>query len=179
MSPSVVRADLHTDRQQLIDFLKANVNARMSAEAFSWQYLNAPGPVIFNIAKADPSIVCSQSFLPFPMRAHGGTLLTAKSENSFLDKEHRGTPLFQNVYAQGVSDCFAENMSAVWGYTPAVKVWRDRLGFNVEEERMWHTIVPIGVPPRSGFRSGPRAWAGRALTAARAALVRSRTASTH
>lgn len=176
MSPSVVRADLHTDAQQLIDFLKANVNTRMSPAAFQWQYVNAPGPVIFNIAKDGAAVVCSQSFLPFPMRANGSPMLTAKSENSFLAKEHRGTPLFQDIYAKGVSDCFAANMPVVWGYTPAVKVWRDRLGFRVEEERMWHSIVPIGVPPRPGFKAGPRAWAGRALTAARAAIVRSRTA---
>jgi hypothetical protein len=94
------------------------------------------------VAKDDGRIIGTQGMIPIYLNLRGTKHLTGKSENSLLEKSYRGGRIFQELYEFGLSLCELKGMCCVWGFTPAVKVWRDKLTFDVYEDVM-HTHILV------------------------------------
>jgi hypothetical protein len=86
---------------------------------------------VFAVVCDNEKIVGTQGFIPIYLNVQGEKCLSAKSENSLLKPEYRKGTLFKELYAFGLLNCTQRKVCLVWGMTPAVKVWRDKLGFSV------------------------------------------------
>jgi len=139
----------------IVAFLQRHVNPRMTSEAFEWQFVRIPDRPVLTVTRDANGICCTQSFLPHDLHHAGGMLPTVKSEHSFLLPTYRGTPVFTDAYAAGLAASADAGRRICWGFTPAVKVWRDRLGFEVFDEIMYECVARI-ARPRFAFSPFPK-----------------------
>ncbi|MGB3525232.1 MAG: hypothetical protein WBB32_04630 [Flavobacteriales bacterium] len=146
MLHSLERLQTPADSIELIDFLREHVNPATTKETVLWQFQLIPGKAVLIAGKDCDRIICTQSFLPHTLRIGQEKIDTVKSEHSFLLSNYRGTPVFTDAYAMGLNTAKAEGSSICWGFTPAVKVWRDRLGFEVHTDIMYECRALIGWP---------------------------------
>jgi hypothetical protein len=131
---------------ELIQFLRDNVNPVTSAETVAWQFQRIPSDPVLIVATEDERPICTQSFLPHTLHVGKAEVSSVKSEHSFLLPKYRGTPVFTDAYAMGLQEAANSGRSICWGFTPAVKVWRDRLKFEVNPTVMYECKSLIGLP---------------------------------
>lgn len=153
MSVTVERIDPIAKADVLLPFLREHVNNRMDAEGFAWQFERMPDKAIFILGHEHGVPLCTQSFLPQALMVAGVALPSVKSEHSFLLPSQRGTPVFAEAYALGMELSIAEGYGVCWGFTPAVKVWRGKLGFQVFEDAVMECSAFLGMPRLSASRS--------------------------
>lgn len=153
MSVDIERTDPLLDKDTLLPFLVAHVNDRMDADGYRWQFEGIPRSAIFITGREDREIVCTQSFLPHGLKVNGATVRSVKSEHSFLVPAKRGTSVFTDAYALGLELSAEAGARTCWGFTPAVKVWRNRLGFQVFEDDMVETTSMLDRPSLSNAGS--------------------------
>jgi hypothetical protein len=72
--------------------------------------------------------------LPIYLKFRSKEFLTYKSESTYILKEFRGKKIFENLYKNTVQEAFDKGGEIVWGFTPAMKAWRNNFEFNVEED---------------------------------------------
>lgn len=166
MSTRLEEVQRFDDTGDVVEFLRQNVNPRMTPKAFAWQFSEIPERPALMVTRDDKGIVCTQSFLPHKLFSGGTIIATTKSEHSFLMPTYRGTPVFTDAYAAGLAASAREGRHICWGFTPAVKVWRDRLGFEVVDDVMTECVARI-APPRLSFSPFPKAIARYAYGLAR------------
>jgi len=107
-----------------------------------WEYKsNYPELFVFSVIEDDRRIVGSQAMIPIYININGKKYLSGKSENSLLDPKYRGRSLFENLYEFAMLKCYERKMCCVWGYTSAVRVWRNKLGFSVFDTLYESTLV--------------------------------------
>lgn len=147
MSPTIRQEAPMADADAIIAFLHANVNPQMDRQTYSWQFEQLPFPPVLMVARDNGVIVSTQSFLPHVLIQGERELDTLKSEHSFLSSAFRGTPVFTDAYAAGLAICADQGRTVCWGYTPAVKVWRDRLGFHVYPGLMHECMTMLAPSP--------------------------------
>jgi hypothetical protein len=131
---------------ELIQFLRDHVNPATSAETITWQFQRIPADPVLIVATHDGRPICTQSFLPHTLQIGTAEVRSVKSEHSFLLPKYRGTPVFTDAYAMGLQEAWDAGSSICWGFTPAVKVWRDRLKFEVYPTVMYECTALIGRP---------------------------------
>lgn len=153
--------ELNIDNPEIIEFLRENVQPKMSAEVYKWEYFFEKNEALFVAAKRNNQVVCTQSFLPYYLKKGNEIIKTSKSENSFLSSELRGSSTFKDVYDKGLDACKEKNQQLVWGFTPAAKVWRNKLGFYVDEDCTCDFRTVINQPTFSDSKStSARSFAG-------------------
>jgi hypothetical protein len=138
-------ANLYSDRDKIISYINRYVNPLMNLETFKWQYQDIGSGTVFGLAINEKNeIVSTQSFLPYEMIVNDSYKKTGKSENSHLLSEYRGSTIFKDLYEIGLNSCKHEKMCIIWGFTPAAKVWKKKLNFNVYEDIIYDFTGIIG-----------------------------------
>lgn len=126
------------DADRFVRFHNRIHNDNRTAEQWIWEYeTNHPDHYVFTIMQDGDRIIGSQGMIPIHLNINGDRLLTGKSENSILDPEYRGGSKFQKLYEFAMDECARKGMALIWGFTPAVKVWRDKLNFMVDADCMY------------------------------------------
>ena len=146
MSVTVERVDPMTQEDVLLPFLHEHVNKGLDRAGFLWQFEQMPGKAIFILGHEGGVPVCTQSFLPQTIVIAGSDKPSMKSEHSFLLPTQRGTPVFTDAYALGMKLSHEAGFGICWGFTPAVKVWRGKLGFQVFEDAVMECTSLLGRP---------------------------------
>jgi len=101
-------------------------------EEWIWEYTGyLPESYTYIIAKDQGKIIATQGMIPVFLNVSGKVVLSGKSESSLVDPRYRGGFVFKNIYDHALRRCRDKKMAFIWGFTPAVKVWRDKLGFTV------------------------------------------------
>lgn len=142
----LMKIDTSRPNGDLVDFLRGHVNPFMSKKTYAWQYTQIPEGALFHVASDGGQLICTQSFLPYKMVINGEKRLTAKSENSFLSPDFRGTTIFKDVYTTGLKDCHVHGMDLIWGFTPAVKVWKKKLEFETFDQVIYDYRFTVNAP---------------------------------
>jgi len=134
---SIINRDVFRDNNDdLILYLSKTHSPNMNLDNFDWEYRQTVKPAIFVTAEENDDIVCTQSFLPIELNHKGNTILTAKSENSYLNANYRGTSTFSDCYERGLKLCADNKIELIWGFTALLKVWNKKLGFQTFEKSM-------------------------------------------
>lgn len=133
-----------TDINNVTMFHNLHYNDTRTPEGWIWKYSGYdPDAVVFVTAKADGKIVGTQGMIPVPILVNGKYYLSGKSEDSLLDPEYRGKQIFSELYKLAMGLCASRKMHCVWGFTPAVKVWRKTLGFRVYEDILQTSVLVL------------------------------------
>jgi len=123
-----------------------------------WEYAtHLPSLSVFTVAKHRNRIVGTQGMLPIYLNIRGQRHLTGKSESSLMERDYRGGTIFRDLYAYAMAICEAQGMCCVWGFTSAVSVWRDKLGFSVYEGVMQTYALALTrgpIPETKGRKRG-------------------------
>ena len=136
-----------TEIEEVVSFHNLSYGDKRTPREWIWEYKgNYPDLFIFTIIMDDGKVVGTQGIIPIFLSVGGETHLSGKSENSLLDPKYRGGGRFKKLYDFAMTLCEARKMRCVWGFTSAVKVWRNKLGFSVYEDAMY--ISTLVLRPR-------------------------------
>ena len=110
------------------------LNTNRTNEQFIWEFINSPhGEAIYILAKdtsKNGKIIGTQSAIPFYMKTgNGKQILTAKTEDSFLDPNYRGSNIFDHMNNRLFEECKTRGISFLWALTFAVKPYA-KIGFD-------------------------------------------------
>jgi GNAT superfamily N-acetyltransferase len=101
---------------------------------FQWEFIDGPaGKAIYIIAldKDTGEIVATQSAIPLYMSGpDGAKILTAKSEDTYVNPDYRGLKIFDKLYDVLFKECTSAGINAIWGFTYALKPFR-KVGFDI------------------------------------------------
>src|SRR5258708_5206879 len=88
------------DIDRINDFYFRVNRRKRSKEQFNWEFNSSPaGKAIYVIAEHNNKIIGTQCAIPYYITdASGKTKLTAKSEDTLVDHDHRGKNIFENMY---------------------------------------------------------------------------------
>ncbi len=119
---------------------------KRTPDQWIWEYNGSyPDLFVFTVIEDNNQIVGTQGMIPIYIYVNGKRYLSGKSEDSLLNSKYRGGTLFQELYEYAMSLCNAKNMQCIWGYTPAVKVWKNKLQFSVYEKVMYESILILNL----------------------------------
>lgn len=128
----------------VVAFHNLHYGTTRTPESWIWKYHGYnPDAATFVIAKDGGKIVGTQGMIPVPILVNGKYYLSGKSEDSLLDSEYRGKQIFSGLYKFAMGLCASRKMHCVWGFTPAVKVWRDSLNFRVYEDIVQTSVLVL------------------------------------
>lgn len=150
MSGNVEIRVIKSDDESEIDGLvslhnKAYGDCRTPGQ-WRWEYMgHYPELSVFGIIDDSGRVVGSQGMMPIYLNIGGKAHLSGKSESSLLNPDYRGGTLFQDVYAFSMDLCKKKGMCCVWGFTPAVKVWRKKLNFNAYENVLHQATLVLDL----------------------------------
>lgn len=122
-------------------------------ENFKWEFVNGPwGKAIYVIAedldKQGNKIIGTQSAIPMVfINGSGETVLTAKSEDTFVHPDYRGHKLFDKMYDLLFNECRKAGIQYLWGFTYARKPFL-KLGFSIPFDTIQGLFV---VRPKMSF----------------------------
>lgn len=123
------------DISEMLLFHNLTCGHKRTPSQWVWEYKsNHPDSFVFTVIKDGDKIVGTQGMIPIYLNIRGKKRLSGKSENSLLNSKYRGGTLFKNLYDFAMSLCKSREMCCVWGFTSAVKIWREKLGFYVYED---------------------------------------------
>lgn len=125
-----------------VSFHNAAYGTKRTSEQWFWEYEgNVPNRSVFTIIEDEDGIGATQGMIPIYLNINGQKYLSGKSENTLLSPKHRGGSLSQELYEFALSLCKSNNMSFVWGFTPAEKVWKKKFGFSTYNTMFFSILI--------------------------------------
>src|SRR5690606_28834721 len=124
----------------VIEVLDKVLAHNVSPAVWDWEF-NTNKHAVFTIAKEGDTIAGTQSMLPVVLSVCGNKMATAKSETSYLFSEYRGRGIFEKLYLLATEATQKNGTEIIWGFTPAVKAWRNNLKFEVRERLVSHIVL--------------------------------------
>ena len=105
-------------------------------ENFLWEFAQGPdGKAIYVLAedidKEGNRIIGTQAAIPlYLVSGEGKKILTAKSEDTYVNPAYRGQKLFERMYELLFDECKKSGIHYIWGFTYARKPFL-KLGFEI------------------------------------------------
>lgn len=130
----------------------ANMHVRTETQ-FKWEFYNAPAGEAVYVAAIDidkpegEQIIGTQCAIPiYFIDSSGNKILTAKSEDTFLNPAYRGQKLFDKMYALLFEECRKESIHYIWGFTYAEKPF-EKVSFDIPFHA--HQVVLVTNPNKA------------------------------
>jgi GNAT superfamily N-acetyltransferase len=121
-----------------------------TATQFQWEFYDAPAGEAIYVAAVDidkplgEQVIGTQCAIPIHFTdADDNKILTAKSEDTFLDPAYRGQKLFDKMYALLFEECKKEGVHFIWGFTYAEKPFK-KVSFEIPFHA--HQVVLVTKP---------------------------------
>lgn len=141
-----IRSSDISDINEVVSFHNAVYGDSRIAAQWTWEYWgNYPDLSIFAVIEDDGVIVGTNGRIPIYLNIKGKRYLSCKSENALLHPKYRGGTIFQDLYEFATSLSKTKKMHCIWGYTSAVTVWRNKLGFSVYDNCMYESILILNL----------------------------------
>lgn len=137
--------------EDVIRFLKESVRPFFNASIFNWEFTTFKDTLVFKLYSFNNKLVASQAMLPVRLIINGAEVSTAKSETSYLSKDHRGQNHFENLYFSTLEESKQKGFQLIWGFTAAVKVWKSKLNFDVVDSNISEATMPLSKYPSNEF----------------------------
>ncbi len=133
------------NKEVLVDYLQKNIRPTFNINEFDWEFLSRNS--ILRVMVDNSNIVASQAMLPIHLNIRSKVVLTAKSETSFLCNEYRGKNYFENLYTSVIHESKDKGIKLIWGFTPATKVWKNKLNFDVVKPNISNAEIRFSKYP--------------------------------
>ncbi len=144
----------------VIQYLNKVLNHDVNNKVWDWEFDTLKNTV-FTMAKDGALIIGTQSMLPLELCIGDKVVNTAKSETSYLNGNYRGKKIFEQLYQLAIDEIHKRGSLLIWGFTPAIKAWRNNLKFMAYDDEMLIAEGLVGYYP---LRSN--AWKSRNLLVA-------------
>jgi len=129
-----------------LSFLKNNLRAFYNKNILKWQYCtNQKRHSNLYLLKLNNEFCASQGMIPIQLVSENKSRLTVKSESSFLLPKYRGKGLFEDLYSYNIEKSTQDKAELIWGFTPASKVWRKKLKFEVYNGIITETLLQLSA----------------------------------
>ncbi len=138
------------DHRQLL-FLVENLREFYDESILKWQYFHRETSTSLYLLRSEGDYIASQGMIPIYLAKGETSVLSAKSETSFLLPEHRGKGLFEDLYNYTIQKAEEDGCELIWGFTALSKVWRNKLNFEVHDGLIHETALQLNA--KSAFRS--------------------------
>lgn len=138
-------------KENIVAYLKDSIRLSFSAAEFDWEFNTPKDSVIFKLYKDEERLIASQAMLPIKLVVNDKTIRTVKSESSYLNKDYRGKNYFEDLYFSAIKASQENGFQIIWGFTPAVKVWKTKLNFDVVLPNISEATITISKYPSNSF----------------------------
>ncbi|MES2680985.1 MAG: hypothetical protein V4635_13920 [Bacteroidota bacterium] len=132
-------------------FLREFVRPFFTPAIYNWEFEHFQPDVVFKLLKSGDKIIATQAMLPVTLRIQNLAVSTAKSETSFLSKDFRGKSHFEDVYFSAIDASKTKGCKIIWGFTPAVKVWKAKLKFDVVSANISEATIQLSKYPSASY----------------------------
>lgn len=141
---------LATDRDaaSIAAFLAGRQGRRMTVGEWRWEFMRFPELSVFALAVHEGRLVGTQAMLPVHLNRDGKALLTSKSEASYVEPEYRGKGVFEGLYRFAEVECEKRGHVLIWGFTSAVRVWKESLNFGLVTPCIQELRLQLGAKYR-------------------------------
>jgi hypothetical protein len=130
------------DIEKIVNFHNSNYNDNRNKDQWNWEYKKSlPDNSVFSIIVDDNKVIGTQGMIPYILKIKQESILSGKSENSLLSEDYRGGSLFYDLYSHAMKESENKGMKFIWGFTPAYKVWRYKLGFKDYSDQMYGSLL--------------------------------------
>ena len=134
MSNIEIRLAADTEYERINALFNKAYDNKRPYKNFEWEFIKGPaGKAIYIIAVDTDKdhIIGTQSAIPIYWSGpNGEQILTAKSEDTYVDPTYRGMKLFDRMYQLLFTECSKAGIQAIWGFTYALKPFR-AVGFDI------------------------------------------------
>ncbi len=137
--------------QDIVLYLQKSIRASFNNREFDWEFNTFKDGVVFKLYKDGERIVASQAMLPAKLVVNSVAVNTSKSESSYLNKDYRGANHFENLYFSVIADTKKTGSQIIWGFTPAVKVWKTKLNFELVLDNISEAIITFSKYPSNSY----------------------------
>jgi hypothetical protein len=113
---------------------------------WEWEFLNNPlGRSIFVTAVEADAIIGTQAIILANLTLKGQKVLSGKSEETLVDHQFRGMGIFKKMYELIFDEAHHAGVKILWGFTGAVKPFRN-VGFDIKDPlRSFWLVLSIGT----------------------------------
>lgn len=134
------------DVASTLHFLERILSHKIDHKIWEWEFNSFPKETILTIINNNSETVGTQFMLPIKLNLAGKEGLSGKCENSYFDDRYRGQGLFQRLFEFASDVSVKKTMKFLWAFTPAIKVYENKLGFSVFSKAMFNYKGLIGKP---------------------------------
>ncbi len=125
--------------EAIVAFINRNVNKHATQQRLNWEYQTDRRRLLFlTLQDEKDNIKGSQALVPIVGCYKGQIIETGKSECTYVDQDLRGSRAFGDLYDAFLDWSAKEEYSVIWGLTSAVKIWKEKLKFDVAEMIIFH-----------------------------------------
>jgi hypothetical protein len=142
MTTIEIRLLQESDIDSINELYKRSYGLERTKEKFAWEFIQGPaGPAIYIVALKDSTIIGTQCAIPLYLKSPEGELiLSAKSEDTFVDAAYRGQSIFEKMYELLFEECSKRSIHYLWGFTYAIKPFK-KINFEIPFEANFGLIA--------------------------------------
>ena len=126
---------------EVISFLDEVLPFPYSKSTFEWEYSH-PKKVFWTAHDQNNVVVGSQGMIPIVLNYKGDSILSAKSETSYLSESAKGQGVFKTLYQKVVEETFNNDIDMIWGLTSLGGLWQ-KLGFKAIDNCLIESTLPL------------------------------------
>jgi hypothetical protein len=138
-------------KEEIVRYLRNSIRSSFTNADFDWEFNTFDNKTVFKLYTFGDQVVASQAMLPVTLIVDGVPTATAKSETSYLSKDYRGSNHFENLYGSAIKESKNHGFQIIWGFTPAVKVWKTKLHFDVVLPNISEATITLSRYPSNAF----------------------------
>jgi hypothetical protein len=123
----------------IVAFINRYVNEKANQQRLNWEYqIDRRALLFLTLQDEEDNIKGSQALIPILGCYKGQIIETGKSECTYVDQDFRGSQAFGDLYNSFLQLSEKEAYSLIWGLTSAVKIWKEKLNFEVADMIIFH-----------------------------------------
>ncbi len=134
------------DVDSAIAFFNVMLSHKMDNAIWQWEFDTFKQNTILTVVKNDSETIGTQFMLPFPVVINGKNTMSGKCENSYFNPIYRGKGLFEKLFQYATEQSLTAQFGLLWAFTPATKVYNQKLGFQVFENVIERSYLNIHFP---------------------------------
>jgi hypothetical protein len=136
-----IKLKINENSNNIIDYISQTRNRSYKKKYLFWQYKH-PKSLICCIQK-DDQILGSQGMIFTELKLAQKSIISHKSETTFVDDSLRGKGQFERLYEYSVNEAILEESQLIWGFTALGTLWEKKLHFKCNKELIFEANLIV------------------------------------
>lgn len=130
-----------SNKLEIVDFIIETSRPDYSLVIFNWQYNNAKSSIC--CIQKDVQILGSQGMIFTELKLAQKSIISHKSETTFVDDSLRGKGQFERLYEYSVNEAILKESQLIWGFTALGTLWEKKLHFKCHKELIFEANLIV------------------------------------